>query len=63
MLRTQNILHSRASFKNVFGRRIRQKLALRNRILFASTKVMHMPRSDFPPHFDINNTYQIHTEK
>jgi len=50
-------------FKNVFGRRIRWKSALRSRILFASTEVMHTPRSHSPLHFDIQNIYQIRTEK
>jgi len=31
-------------------------------ILFASTEVVHRPRSDFPPHFDVRNTYQIRME-
>jgi len=48
-------------FKNVFGRRlgIRWKSALRSRILFWSTEVMQTPKSDFPLHFDIENTYKI----
>jgi len=50
-------------FQNVFGRKIRGKSALHSRILFASTKVMHRPRSDFPLYFDIENTYQIRKEK
>ena len=33
--------------------------ALRCRILFASTELMHRPRSDFPLHIDIKNTCQI----
>jgi len=45
--------------KNVFGLKIPWKSALRTRILFASTGVMH----DFPVHIDIKNTYQIRTEK
>jgi len=58
-------LHSvNMTFQNVFasGRNIRQKSALRGRILFASTKVMHRPSSDTPLHFDIRNTYQTRTE-
>jgi hypothetical protein len=50
-------------FESVFGRRIRRKLALRGCIPFASTEVMHTPRSDFPLHFDFKNIYQIRTEK
>jgi len=44
-------------FLNVFGRKIRQKSALRSGILFASTKVMHRPNSEFSLHFDIRNIY------
>jgi len=40
-------------FKNVFGRKIRRKSALRSRILFARTDVMHGPRSNSPLHFDM----------
>jgi len=50
-------------FENVFGRRIRCKSTLRSRILFASTQVMHTPRSDLSLHFDIKNIYQIRTGK
>ena len=50
-------------FKNAFVCRIRRKSALCSRILFASTKVMHTPRSDFPLNFDVKNKYQIRTEK
>jgi len=50
-------------FKNVSGRRIRWKSALRSRIVFASTEVMYRPRSDFPLHIDIQDIYQIRTEK
>jgi len=50
-------------FKNVFCRRIRRKSALRSRIIFASTAVMHTPRSHSPLHFDIKNIYQICTGK
>ena len=50
-------------FKNVFGRRIRWKSALRSRNLFASTEVMQRPWSDFPLHFDIEHIYQIRIEK
>jgi len=38
------------------------KLALCSRILFASTEIMHKPRSHSPLHFDIVNTYQIRTK-
>jgi len=37
--------------------------ALRSSILFASTEVMHRPRSEYPLHFDIRNIQQIRTEK
>jgi len=40
---------------NAFGRKIRQKSALRSGILFASTEVMHRPKSDSSLHFDIRN--------
>ena len=50
-------------FKNVFGRRIRPKSALCSCILFASTEIMHRPRSEFPVHFDIKNIYQIRAGK
>jgi len=40
-----------------------RKLALCGCILFASTQVMHTPKSDFPLHIDIKNIYQIRTEK
>ena len=46
-------------FKNLFDRRIRRKSALRTRILFASTEVMHRPRSYFPLHYDVKNISQI----
>ena len=48
--------------KNVFGRRIRRKSAMRSCIHFASTEVMHRTISDFSLRFDIKNTYQIRTE-
>jgi len=35
------------------------KSALRSGILLASSKPMHRPRSDSPPHFDVENTCQI----
>jgi len=50
-------------FKSVIGRRIRWKSALRSRILFKSTKVMHRPRSNFPLHFDIENIYHKFVRK
>jgi len=50
-------------FKNMFGRGIRRNSALRSRILFARTEVMHTPRSDIPLLFDLKNVYQIRTEK
>jgi len=34
---------------------LNQKSALRSGILFASTELMHRPRSDFSLHFDIRN--------
>jgi len=34
-----------------------RKSALRGRICFASTEVMHTPRSEFPLHIDIKNIY------
>jgi len=37
--------------------------ALHSRILFASTEVMHRLRSGFPLHFNVQNVYQIRTEK
>jgi len=49
--------------KNVFGRKICRKLALRSRILFASPKVVDRPRSDSLEHFDSQNIYQIYMEK
>jgi len=50
-------------FKNVFGRRIFRKSALRGGILFAISEPMHRPRSDSPLHFDIESIYQIRTGK
>jgi len=50
-------------YKNVFGRKIRRKSALRSHMLFASTEVMHRPRSHSSLRFDIKNTYQIRTGK
>jgi len=44
---------SHTRFLNVFGRKIRRKSALRSCILFASTEVMHRPRSDSFLHFYI----------
>ena len=46
-------------FQNAFGRKIRRKSALRSRILFACTKLMHRPTSDSFLHFDIKITHQI----
>ena len=46
-------------FQNMFGRRIRWKSAQRSRILFASTAVMHTPRSSYPLHFDFKNIYHF----
>jgi len=40
-----------------------QKSALRSGILFATSEVMHRPRSDCPLHFDISNIWQIRTAK
>jgi len=42
-------------FLNVFGRKIRQNLPLHSGILFASSEVMHRPRSHSPLHFDKGN--------
>jgi len=42
---------------------LNRKSALYSRILFASTEVMHKPRSYSLLHFDIENTYQICIEK
>jgi len=50
-------------FKNVFGRKIRRKSALRSRILSASTEVKHRLGSYSPLHFNIKNIYQIRMEK
>ena len=61
-LRTTSVLAKRMPlcsadfrFYNVFGRKIRRKSALRSGILFASTEVMHRPRSYSPIHFDVRN--------
>ena len=55
-----------ADFKRIPSLRpntfLNQKLALCGRIPFASTEVMHRPRSDFST-IDIVNTYQFRTEK
>jgi len=50
-------------FKNVFGRRIRRKLALHSRILLASTELMHRLTSDSSLHFNIQSTHQIRMQK
>ena len=50
-------------FKNVFGRKIHRKLALRSGIPFSSFELMHRPRSDSPSHFDIQNTCHIRPGK
>jgi len=50
-------------FKNMFGRKIRRKSALRSGILFASPELMHRVRSNSSLHFDNENIYQIRTEK
>jgi len=42
---------------------LNRKSAPCGRILFASTEVMHTPRSNFPLHIDIKNIYQILTKK
>jgi len=42
---------------------LNRKLALCGRFLFASTEVMHTPRSNFPLHIDMKNIHQIRTEK
>jgi len=41
--------------KNVFGRKFCWKLPMHCGILFASTEVVHRPRSGSPLHFDIRN--------
>jgi len=45
-------------FKNVFGRKIDRKSALRSGIPFASPEVVHRPRSNSLLHFD-SQTYTI----
>ena len=50
-------------FLNVFGRNIHRKSVLRSGILFASTEVMHRPRSDSSLHFDMRNIWQVRTGK
>ena len=50
-------------FQNVFGHKIRRMSALLSRILFASSEVMHRPRSDSLLHFDIKNSKHIGTGK
>ena len=50
-------------FRNVFGRWIRRKSALRSRILIASSKVMPGSRSDSPLHFDFKNRYPANLYK
>jgi len=49
-------------FKNVSGR-INRKSALCSCILFSGAEVIHRPRSNFLLHFNIQNIYQIRTEK
>jgi len=49
--------------KNVFGRKIRQNLPMRGGILLASTALVYRPRLMFPLHFDMDNMWQIRTEK
>jgi len=43
------------NLKNVFDCSICQNSPSRNGVLFASTDVVHTPRSDFPLHFDFQN--------
>ena len=51
-------------FKNVFGHWIRRKSALRSWILFASTEVMHTPRShSLPKYNSILRTYTRFSQK
>jgi len=45
-----------SDLKNVFDRKICQDLRMRSSILFASTEVVHRPKSGFPLHFDIRNS-------
>jgi len=42
---------------------LNRKSALCGRIFFASTEIMHAPKSNFPLHFDIENIHQICTGK
>jgi len=57
-------LHS-ADFRQILRPNtfLNRKSALRSGILFASTELMHRPRSNSSPHLDIKNTCQIRTEK
>ena len=47
----------------MFGRKIRQNLPMRGGILLASTEVVCRPRLTFSLHCDMNNLWQIRTEK
>ena len=51
-------------FKNVFGRKIRHKLALHSRILFASTEItpVRRPRSDSPSLLHFRLMLRTHTK-
>jgi len=49
-------------FKNVFGRKVRRKSALRSRILSANDELIFRPRFHFPLHIDLENVEQIRTE-
>jgi len=42
---------------------LNQESTLRSTIFIASTQLVHTPRSDFPLHFDTQNTCQIRTQK
>ena len=50
-------------FKNMFGRKICWKSALRSRILFASPEVVHRYTSDSSLHFDSQNINQTYVRK
>jgi len=53
----------RVSIENVFRRKICQILPMHRGIRFASTELVHRPRSDSPLHSDVGNIWQIRTQK
>jgi len=66
---TTSVLAKRTPLRSANFRRIlwpntfvNPKSALHSGVLFASTELVHRPRSDCPLHFNIKNTYQIRTE-